>query len=75
MDTIKLLRTVDFIEGRVDLNSVHPKKLSFLIQKGLIERVDPGDGESSFFLISELGIFILNLEKIPLWVNLVLTSN
>lgn len=50
MDLIKLLNSIDFIDGRVDLNSIHPTNLLKLVEEGFIERVDPGDGESCFYI-------------------------
>lgn len=53
MDLIKILNSIDFIDGRVDLNSVHPTRLNLLVDEGLIDKVDTGDGESCFYVLSD----------------------
>lgn len=52
MDLIKILNSIDFIDGRVDLNSVHPTRLNLLVNEGLIDKIDPGDGESCFYVMA-----------------------
>ncbi len=51
----EILETIDFIDGRVDLDSVHPNKLSRLVAEGLIDEIDPQNGEKSFYILTIKG--------------------
>jgi len=55
MNVEKILETVDIINGRVDVNSVHPSKLRVLIEEGYVEEINPGDGEQSFYILTTHG--------------------
>ena len=55
MNTYEILKTIDFIDGRVDLESVHTSRLHKLIADGYIEQIDPEDGENEFYTLSLKG--------------------
>lgn len=55
MNTYEILKTIDFIDGRVDLESIHPSRLEKLISEGFVERIDPEDGENDFYTLSVKG--------------------
>lgn len=67
MDLIKILNSIDFIDGRVDLLSVHPNNLFKLVDAGYIDRIDPGDGELIFYVLTRKGA--------ETWANQVLDEN
>lgn len=63
MDLIKILNSIDFIDGRVDINSVHPTRLNLLVEEGFIDKVDPGDGEACFYIMSEEASIYIRRDK------------
>lgn len=87
MDLIKMLDSIDFIDGRVDLNSIHPTNLLKLVEEGYIEKIDPGDGEPCFYVLSDSSkVYIIrdqqskqailnDNERIKLYVNSILRQN
>lgn len=53
MNVKTLLETLDFNDvGHLDLNSVHPRRLTELILDGYIDEIDPLDGESKFYVLT-----------------------
>lgn len=64
MDLIKILNSIDFVDGRVDLNSVHPTRLNLLVDEGFIDKIDPGDGEPCFYILSSEGQHLMFLKLV-----------
>lgn len=61
MDLIKILNSIDFIDGRVDLNSIHPTNLLKLVEQGYIEKIDPSDGDVCFYILTKEAKWYLDM--------------
>ena len=61
IDLVTLLKTVEFHNGKLDTETIHPKNIFPLMQAGYILSIDDEDsGRNSFYLLTEKGAEVLN---------------